>query len=88
MFNFHPRRLFLATQVCDMRKSFDTLSALIKQSLQEDPFSGDAFIFIGKRKNRLKILLWEDSGFWLCSKRLETGTFIIPKLCLIKIKCL
>jgi transposase len=78
MFNFYQRRIFLATQPVDMRKSYDSLSAFISQHLSADPFSGDAFLFVGKRKNRLKILLWEDSGFWLFSKRLEMGTFSLP----------
>lgn len=78
MFNFYPRRIFLATHPVDMRKSFDTLAALVKTTLASNPYSGDAFLFYGKRKNRLKILFWEDSGFWLFSKRLEAGTFPIP----------
>ncbi len=78
MLNFSNRRLFLATQPTDMRKSFDTLSFVVTQQLAEDPLSGDVFLFIGKRKNRLKILVWEDSGYWLFSKRLEVGTFSLP----------
>lgn len=58
-----------------MRKSFDTLAAIVHNQMQQKPYSGDAFLFINKRKNRLKILVFEDSGFWLFSKRLELGTF-------------
>jgi transposase len=58
-----------------MRKNFDSLAALVENQIKLDPTSGDAFIFINKRKNRLKILIWEDSGYWLLSKRLEVGTF-------------
>lgn len=79
MLNFSNRRLFLSTQAVDMRKSFDTLSAYISQHFSLDPFSGDVFLFVGKRKNRLKILVWEDSGFWLFSKRLEVGSFPLPE---------
>ena len=43
--------------------------------MERDPLSGDAFVFIGKRRNRLKVLIWEDSGYWLCNKKLEQGTF-------------
>jgi hypothetical protein len=58
-----------------MRKSFDTLAEFISFNMRKDPLSGDAFVFIGKRRNRLKVLIWEDTGYWLCSKRLEQGTF-------------
>jgi transposase len=73
-----PRRIFLATDPVDMRKSFDTLAFLIQSTFGHDPCQGDAFVFIGKRLNRLKVLLWEDSGFWLLCKRLEKGTFKDP----------
>jgi transposase len=84
MLNFSSRRLFLATQPVDLRKSFDSLSAFVSQHFSADPFSGDAFLFIGKRKNLLKILIWENSGFWLCSKRLEQGTFSFLQILLKK----
>lgn len=79
MLNFPQRRIFLATEPTDMRKSYDTLAALVKQNFHENPYSGDVFVFVGKRKNRLKILVWEDSGFWIFAKRLEVGTFPLPK---------
>lgn len=79
MLNFSNRRIFLAIQPVDMRKSFDTLSFVVKHQLALEPLSGDAFLFVGKRKNRLKILVWEESGYWLFSKRLEVGTFSLPK---------
>ena len=72
------RRIFLARAVTDMRKSFDTLATLVQYQLGRDPFAGDVFVFIGKRKNRLKILVWDVSGFWVCIKRLEQGTFAVP----------
>ena len=75
MFNFYPRRLFLYSHFTDMRKNFDSLAALVENQMHQNPTSTDAFLFINKRKNRLKILIWEDSGFWLLSKRLEIGTF-------------
>lgn len=76
MINLRPARIFVANSPVDMRKSFDTLADIARYELDQDPLSGDAFVFIGKRRNRLKVLFWEDSGFWLCSKRLEQGTFI------------
>jgi len=75
MINLRPARIFVANKPVDMRKSFDTLADLVKFELGQDPLSGDAFVFIGKRRNRLKVLFWEESGFWLCAKRLEQGTF-------------
>lgn len=79
MLNFTTQqRIFVAQAVVDMRKSFDTLAALVRADLQSDPLSGDMFVFIGKGRNRLKILYWDRSGFWLCAKRLESGTFALP----------
>jgi len=73
------RRIWLARAAVDMRKSFDTLAPLVKNQLGRDPYAGDVFMFIGKSRNRVKILLWDFSGFWLCAKRLEKGTFAIPQ---------
>jgi transposase len=74
-----PRRIFLARGPTDMRKQFDTLASLVRSQLGEDPLSGDAFVFTGRRGNRLKVLLWDGAGFWLLVRRLERGTFAIPK---------
>ncbi len=79
MLNFtSQQRIFVARAVVDMRKSFDTLATLVRNDMQGDPLSGDIFVFIGRGKNRLKILCWDRSGFWLCAKRLESGTFALP----------
>jgi len=79
MLNFtSQQRIFVAKAVVDMRKSFDTLAALVRRDMKADPLSGDVFVFIGRGKNRLKILCWDRSGFWLCAKRLERGTFALP----------
>jgi transposase len=73
-----PRRIFLARGATDMRKQFDTLASLVRSQVGEDPLSGDAFVFLGRRRNRLKVLLWDGSGFWLLVKRLECGSFAVP----------
>lgn len=73
------RRIFVARAATDMRKSFNTLSALVEHQLGHDPFAGDVFVFIGRAKNRMKVLVWDASGFWLCARRLEEGTFAVPK---------
>lgn len=72
------RRIFLARQAIDMRKGSVSLAALVENALGHDPYAGDIFVFVGRHKNRVKLLSWDRSGFWLCSKRLERGTFAIP----------
>ena len=71
-------KVFLAVGVTDMRKSFDTLAGVVRGQIREDPLSGHLFVFCNRRRDRLKILLWESSGFWLFAKRLERGTFAWP----------
>lgn len=62
----------------DMRKSFDGLSGLIHGRLGRDPASGEVFIFINRRRDRVKLLRWEHGGFILYYKRLESGSFELP----------
>jgi transposase len=73
------QRLFLARAVVDMRKSFDGLSALVLGQLERDPLSGDGFVFVGRDRRRLKVLVWDGDGFWLFLKRLSKGCFILPE---------
>ncbi|MBK9385769.1 MAG: IS66 family insertion sequence element accessory protein TnpB [Planctomycetes bacterium] len=61
-----------------MRKAIDGLAAAARHALRQDPFTGDLFVFCNRRRDRLKILYWERSGFWLLHKRLESGTFAWP----------
>ena len=63
----------------DMRKSIGGLAAIIQQQYQLDLFSNSAFLFCGRRRNRMKVLLWEDSGFLLLYKRLDNGQFQWPR---------
>ena len=63
---------------CDMRKSFDSLSGLVRSELRGDPLCGDVFVFLNKTRNRLKLLHWESGGFVLYYKRLEKETFTPP----------
>ena len=72
-------KVYLATDPCDMRKSFNGLTVAVREQLQSDPLSGAAFLFTNKRRNLLKILYWDGSGLWVLSKRLEKGTFSWPK---------
>ena len=62
----------------DMRKSIDGLAALVQQQFQLDLFASSAFLFCGRRRDRMKVLLWEDDGFLLLYKRLEDGKFSWP----------
>ena len=71
-------KVCLATQPCDMRKSFDTLSHLVSEQLKEDPLSSKLFVFINKKANRIKILYADRSGLWILMKRLEQGCFARP----------
>jgi transposase len=71
-------RYHLYRGVADMRKSFDGLSGLVRNELQKDPLLGEEFIFINKRCNQVKLLLWEGDGFSLYHKRLEKGTYELP----------
>ena len=68
-------RLFVARGVTDMRKSFDTLAALVTDVVDEDPQSGHLFLFVNRRRDRLKVLWWDRSGYCLLAKRLEHGQF-------------
>jgi transposase len=71
-------RVFLAAGATDLRKSFDTLAGVVRGLMNQDPLSGHLFVFTNRRRNRVKILFWDRSGWWLCSKRLEKGTFAWP----------
>jgi len=72
-------RVFLALGSTDMRKSFDTLGALVRNELGGDPISGHLYVFCNKRRDRIKILHFDGSGLWVSAKRLEKGTFYWPK---------
>lgn len=73
-----PVRVFLYTVATDMRKSFSGLHGLIVDSLRQDPLSGDWFVFLNRRRDRLKIMTWERDGFAIWYKQLQRGTFAIP----------
>src|SRR5690606_2960277 len=72
-------RYYLYSQACDMRKGFQGLSGLVTTKMGRDPISGDVFIFINRRATHIKLLHWESGGFVIYYKRLEKGTFSLPK---------
>jgi len=78
MFRINYQSIFFAVRPVDFRKSFNGLCGEVKNTLGADPQSGSLFVFHNKRRDALKLLFWEDDGFWLLYKRLEAGTFELP----------
>ena len=72
-------RVFLRTGVTDLRLSFEGLRGLVLNVLRRDPTSGHVFCFCNRAKNRVKCLVWDGSGLWVCAKRIERGTLAWPK---------
>jgi transposase len=72
------RAVYLAAGATDMRKSFDGLAPIVKETFKLDPFGKALFVFCNRAGNRIKILEWERTGFWLHCKRLEKGGFGWP----------
>jgi len=69
----------LYSEPTDMRKSFDSLGGLVQNHLGQSPMNGEVFVFINKTRNKIKLLHWSGSGFVLYYKRLESGTFELPR---------
>jgi transposase len=70
--------VYLARGSTDLRKSIDGLAVLVKEEFELDPFSSNLFVFCNKQRDKLKILYWDQSGFWLYYRRLERGKFQWP----------
>lgn len=64
----------------DMRKGLDRLHGIVKDEMKQNIFLGDIFIFINKRRNQIKLLHWEGDGLSMYYKRLEKGTYELPKI--------
>lgn len=71
-------RIYVAAEAVDLRRGFDGLAAATRSLIGESPLSGHVFVFLNRRKNRIKFLLWDRTGFLLLYKRLERGTFELP----------
>ena len=72
-------RIWLAAHPADLRKSFDSLAALVRDGLRGDPLSGDIFVFRNKSADRIKLLVWEEDGYAIWYKRLEVGSYRFPR---------
>jgi len=71
-------KIYIAVQAVDMRKGFEGLYGLVRDELGADPLSGHLFLFSNRTRTRLKALVWDGSGLWVCAKRLEKGRFRWP----------
>lgn len=79
MFGLGPAtKIYLSVAAVDMRKGFDGLFGLVRDRLGQDPLSGHLFLFSNRSRTRLKALVWDGSGLWVCAKRLEKGRFHWP----------
>jgi transposase len=74
----HGLRIFVSLDPVDMRKSFDGLAAIVEHQLGLDPLAGHLVLFTNRRRNLLKILFFDRTGFTIIFKRLEQGTFQLP----------
>jgi transposase len=75
-----PVDIYLAVEPADMRKAFDGLFALAVDHLGHDPLSGGLFVFVNRRRDRMKMIYWDADGLAIWAKRLEAGSFQIPKV--------
>ena len=73
-----PAQVYVAAEAVDLRKGFDALAAATREIIRADPLCGHWFVFVNRRQNRLKVLVWEPSGYLLLYKRLERGRFHLP----------
>jgi transposase len=78
MIEIVAQQVWLIPGATDMRKSIDGLAAVVNYAIQQDPLSRQLFAFCSKDRSKLKILFWDQNGFWLFYKRLEKGRFRWP----------
>lgn len=71
-------RVYFATEPTNLRMSFDGLSNAIRHALGYDPLGGHVFVFLNRRRNQVKLIVWTRGGFTIVHKRLERGTFTFP----------
>jgi transposase len=73
-------RVMVATKPVDFRKGAEGLAALVRETMEADPFSGAVYVFRAKRADRIKLVFWDGTGLCLFAKRLEDGIFRWPKI--------
>lgn len=73
-------RVYFCVAPTDMRKSFDGLSGLVASVFERTLLDGDLFLFLNKRRDRVKLLYWDRDGIAIWAKRLESGTFETPRV--------
>lgn len=71
-------RVYFATQPTNLRKSFEGLSNDVREVLRHDPLAGHVFVFLNRRKNQVKLIVWTRGGYTIVHKKLERGTFTFP----------
>ena len=76
----NPMQIWCAVEAVDMRMGIDGLSLRVQQALGKSPCNGSAYAFRNRRGNRLKLLVWDATGVWLCQRRLHHGSFVWPKV--------
>ena len=73
-------KIYIATQVLDMRRSLDGMSEMVSQTLKKEVFSGHIFVFCNKRGDKIKLFYWDRNGYCCWYKRLERGVFRLPRV--------
>lgn len=72
--------IWLATKPTDMRKGFDGLAQIVREHVQRNVLEGGLYVFFNKRRNRVKLLWWQEGGLCIWYQRLERGTFELPQV--------
>jgi transposase len=72
-------KVYVAAGATDMRKSFEGLHGIVRDQLGCDPLSGHLFLFANAKRTRLKVLVWDGTGLWVCAKQLQKGRFCWPE---------
>ena len=72
-------KVFLYNDAADLRCGYDGLAAIVENQMNNDPLSGALYLFLNRRRNRIKLLYWDDDGYVIWMKRLERGSFELPR---------
>jgi len=79
IFDLSKARIFVRPGTTDLRKAVNGLSAIVQKNMQQDPFSGNVYLFCNRERKLLKVVYWDKTGFWLSQKRLEKDKFPWPE---------